>query len=288
MSSWRKGIPYRYSNSVLVSFPGHNQDVTSSRESTMVVDGWKTIHAFAGDKEHIVDASTIPSDYYATTRWFSQLRQDHIVSTLLNGKRNGYFVDLAANDAIRISNTYALERDFGWDGLCIEPNPVYWSGLMYRHCQIVAAVVGHSRMEEVLFKFGSKGPQSGIVGEKFRNKQAIHNKEEKRRSTVTLREIFERFQVPRIIDYLSLDVEGAEEYIMESFPFDRYRFNVLTIEEPSEKLRGILKTNNYVLLGYLRKEEETLWVHADMMGLIDKSAIDIDIPKYSERVSQLL
>lgn len=249
-------------------------------------NGWKTIHVFAGDKAHILDASTIPNDYYPTTPWFSQLRQDQIVSSLLNGKRNGYFVDLAANDAIRISNTYALERDFGWTGLCIEPNPVYWSSLSYRQCQTVAAVVGHTRMQEVLFKFGSKGPQGGIVGAAFRNKEPIHNREEKRRSTVTLQEIFERFHTPLIVDYLSLDLEGAEEYVMESFPFDRYRFNVLTIEDPSTKLQEILKRYDYVFLQQLRRVKETLWVHRDMLGSINRSALNIEIPKYSERVAR--
>ena len=252
-------------------------------------DGWKPIHVFVGDHdnnkdEHMVDASTIPADYYKTTRWFSQLRQDFIVSSLLHNKRNGYFVDLAANDAIRISNTYGLEKNLQWKGLCIEPNPIYWSSLSYRDCHVVAAVVGHNRMEQVLFKFGSKGPQSGIVGQDFRNKEPIHNREEKRRYTVTLQEIFERYETPGVIDYLSLDVEGAEEYVMESFPFDKYRFNVLTIEGPSTKLQDILKSNHYTLIANLRREEETLWVHNDMLTSINMDALDIEIPKYSERV----
>ena len=29
-----------------------------------------------------------------------------------------------------------------------------------------------------------------------------------------------RFRAPRVIDYLSLDVEGAEEMVMRKFPFD--------------------------------------------------------------------
>lgn len=290
--SWEEAGSFNNSNFRPVLFPGviakaplaaSPQNVDGDDIET--TNGWKTIHVFVGDnKEHIVDASTIPSDYYQTTRWFSQLRQDLIVSTLLHGKRNGYFVDLAANDAIRISNTYALERDFGWKGLCIEPNPIYWSGLAYRQCQVVAAVVGHNRLEQVLFKFGSKGPQSGIVGTEFRNKEPIHNREEKRRSTVTLLEIFERYETPHVIDYLSLDVEGAEEYVLESFPFDRYRFNTLTIEGPSTRLQNILKSNHYSLIANLRREEETLWVHNDMLASINMDALDIDIPKYSERV----
>ena len=266
----------------ILSVGKHEQ---SQRAANAQQDGWTSIEVFAGDKEHIVDASTIPSDYYKTTYWFSQLRQDYIVSSLLNFKRNGYFVDLAANDAIRISNTYALERNLDWTGLCIEPNPIYWSGLSYRQCQVVGAVVGHDRMEPVLFKFGSKGPQSGIVGEQFRNKEPIHNKEEKRKSTVTLQEIFERFNTPQVIDYLSLDVEGAEEYVMEDFPFHKYRFNVLTIEEPSTRLQDILKENGYSLLANLRKAEETLWVHNDILTSINMAALEIDIPKYSERVA---
>ena len=296
ISAWKETSLRGEAKISTVSFPriatmnavpsSSSKHIPSTMQADQNHDGWRPIHVFVGDdsKEHIVDSSTIPADYYQTTRWFSQLRQDFIVSSLLHGKRRGYFVDLAANDAIRISNTYALERDFGWTGLCIEPNPIYWSSLSYRDCQVVAAVVGHERMKEVLFKFGSKGPQSGIVGQGFRNKEHIHNREEKRRFTVTLQEIFERFETPHIIDYLSLDVEGAEEYVMESFPFDKYRFNVLTIEGPSTRLQDILKSNHYSLIANLRREEETLWVHNDMLTSIDMDALAVDIPKYSERV----
>ena len=35
----------------------------------------------------------------------------------------GYFVELGANDGVRQSNTYKLQRHFGWTGLLIEPSP---------------------------------------------------------------------------------------------------------------------------------------------------------------------
>lgn len=106
---------------------------------------WKTIHVYIGDtatSRQIAEASTIDNDYFFAHRWFSQAQQDLVVSKLLRGKRNGYFVDLAANDVVKISNTYALERYFGWRGLAIEPNHLYWGGLAYRNCDVVAAVVG--------------------------------------------------------------------------------------------------------------------------------------------------
>ena len=57
--------------------------------------------------------------------WHGQKLQDCFVQALLGQKRAGYFIDLAANDAAIISNTYALERHYGWRGLTVEPNPIY-------------------------------------------------------------------------------------------------------------------------------------------------------------------
>ena len=53
-----------------------------------------------------------------------------------------FFVDLAANDALYLSNTFVLEKN-GWEGVCIEANPEYWYGLAsFRTCTIVGAAVG--------------------------------------------------------------------------------------------------------------------------------------------------
>ena len=39
--------------------------------------------------------------------------------TLLDGLEGGYFVDLASFSAVAYSNTFSLEKEFGWEGLCI-------------------------------------------------------------------------------------------------------------------------------------------------------------------------
>lgn len=102
-------------------------------------DGWTTIQIFRG-----VNAS----HQMRNKRWHSQARQDELVVALLRNKTNGYFVDLAANDAVHLSNTYSLERDWSWQGVCIEPNSIYWHNLTaYRSCTKIAAVVGNKSME---------------------------------------------------------------------------------------------------------------------------------------------
>ncbi|MBC7499249.1 MAG: hypothetical protein H7315_01925 [Herminiimonas sp.] len=44
----------------------------------------------------------------------SEFGQDHLVVQLLNGKRDGFFLDTGASDGIDSSNTELLERAFGW------------------------------------------------------------------------------------------------------------------------------------------------------------------------------
>lgn len=245
--------------------------------------GWKTIHIFYGSKKYATDDSTIPAQYFYANEWFSQYRQDEIVSRLLHGKRNGYFIDLAANDAIRISNTYALETFFNWTGLCLEPNPIYWNGLSFRECDVVAAVVGSETMNEVSFRFPKvKAPKGGIVGKGFDNKQSESN-ESRRRFTVKLKDVFRRFNVPRVIDYISLDVEGSEDLVMSAFPFQEYQFNIMTLERPSQQLRKLLDSNDYVLLKSLKERTETIWVHQSMMESLDLSALKIDSEHYKYR-----
>jgi len=84
---------------------------------------------------------------------YSQEKQDQIIIALTNANdatqntnhildRRPFFVDLAANDALILSNTFVLERN-GWDGVCIEANPEYWYRLAsFRNCTIVGAAVG--------------------------------------------------------------------------------------------------------------------------------------------------
>lgn len=247
--------------------------------------GWHVIHVFYGNTSHIADNSAIPTEYFPMVHWFSQLRQDEVVFSLLRNKRNGYFIDLAANDAVRISNTYALETNFGWTGLCVEPNPMYWASLSYRACNVVGAVVGQETMGEFWFKFPNRaGPKGGIIGKEFDNHERSKFDEDRPRYTVTLLEIFQRFHTPKVIDYLSLDVEGAEDFVMNSFPFHSYRFNILTVERPSKDLQSILKRNGYILLRQLKNWGETLWIHKSIEATVDTVAADmIDTQNYKYR-----
>ncbi len=47
----------------------------------------------------------------------SQARQDEFVLRVLDGKRNGTFVDIGAGDPYQISNTVLMQKEYGWTGI---------------------------------------------------------------------------------------------------------------------------------------------------------------------------
>jgi hypothetical protein len=137
-------------------------------------------------------------------------------------------------------------------------------------------------MDEVSFRFPNRAaPKGGIVGFDNNSDEASrHIGEDQLRYTVTLAHIFERFNVPNVMDYLSLDVEGAESFVMESFPFHRYRFRLLTIERPNDELCRLLMQNGYRLLKQLKSWGETIWMHESAEAMLDMSALEMDTENY--------
>ena len=224
--------------------------------------GWTSIDVFHGMLDESRDA---------TTRSYSQLKQDKIIMSLFRNSRNGFFLDLASNDARKLSNTYALERQLDWRGICIEPNARYWFDYTrYRTCKLVAAVVGHERMEKIDFSY-SRGEFGGIIKHGMDNENYT---EASSAYTIPLSEILERYNAPREIDYLSLDIEGAETYVMKSFPFSRYRIKVMTVERPDEELRRLFQSHGFVLMATISKFGETIWIHTNALKTLNLDAVE--------------
>jgi hypothetical protein len=60
---------------------------------------------------------------------YAQLFQDLLVIFLMQGKRNGFFVEFGATNGRDLSNTFALEQHFGWKGLLAEPAKCWQAAL---------------------------------------------------------------------------------------------------------------------------------------------------------------
>lgn len=229
--------------------PLNGEEIVGTRSGSLNPKNFRQVHVYANEPA-------------AEFKSYSQVGQDLVILKLMKahedkgGKNGKFFVDLAANDAIELSNSLHLEQN-GWHGLCIEGNPNYWFGLAaHRNCTVIGAFVGgESDGVEVDVKINN-GVNGGIAG--FDNAGGDGTK----RHLISMATLFEEMSVPEVIDYMSLDVEGAEYFVMEHFPFEKYMFRFITIERPPAELEELLGKH-----GYKRHEKdfifwgETLWFH---------------------------
>jgi FkbM family methyltransferase len=173
-------------------------------------------------------------------------RNDLFVVDVLNGKRNGYFVEAGALDGIQVSNTLLLEEDYGWSGLCVEPDPELFEELCQnRRCMCEKACLYDGRTE-VVFMGGVRG-WGGVVDHLYESTSANWEQGQPiTMQTVALDSLLEKHQAPQVIDYLSLDTEGSEYVILKDFPFDRFQFRVISIE--GQSCNDLLTSKGYQLV----------------------------------------
>ena len=51
---------------------------------------------------------------------YSQSMQDIFVLTMLNGKRNGVYIEIGADQPVLVNNSYLLETEYDWSGVSFE------------------------------------------------------------------------------------------------------------------------------------------------------------------------
>lgn len=179
----------------------------------------------------------------------SQGGQDYwVINEAFDRKKKGYFVEIGSAEGVIINNTYLLEKCYEWSGICIEANPVFFDSLKQNRSCICLNLCVDAQEGEVNFVCNDflggildQGTDSGKITD-------ISKLEIRKLPTIPLVKILEQYKAPTTIDYLSIDVEGAETRILKNFPFDRYVFNSITIERPSQVLQDLLLANEYILV----------------------------------------
>ena len=124
---------------------------------------------------------------------WSQSMQDMFVLSMLDGKRDGVYVEIGADQPRVISNTYLLENNFDWSGVSFELDAdkvTYFNSIRKNKCLSEDAT---------LYDYKS---------------------------------LFEERNYPKQIDYLQLDIDPAEGTLraLKALPLDDYRFSVITYE----------------------------------------------------------
>lgn len=168
--------------------------------------------------------------------FYSQSGQEKFINNLFfRNMRNGFFVEIGAFDGIKGSNCFFFEKFLGWHGVAIEPSMNQFLLLKKnRKCECVnKAITGKKERIEFIDIIKGLTQMSGINNSHYQKTLEIINKDprnildKKIIETSTFSEILGNNY---LIDYLSIDVEGGEQDIIESINFDIYKIKVLSIE----------------------------------------------------------
>ena len=205
-------------------------------------------------------------------KYFGDYELDRKLEKYLNYK-NGFFVELGANDGVRQSNTFYFEKNFEWNGVLIEPiKKKFLKCSKYRSDKNFfynnACVSFDFKKSEINMIYSDlmssinddsinsqvDAKQHALKGERFLLKK--DKIEEVWVKTITLNKILNEVNSPKLIDFLSLDVEGSEIEVLGGIDFSVYNFKYILIESRDDEItKNYLINKNYIFLEKISKRD---------------------------------
>jgi len=137
--------------------------------------------------------------------------------------RNFSFIDIGCNDGITGSNTWHLSQSQGWSGVCMEADPNTFKKIRNRSGRSDGVNLAVSNSSGPLRFTRISDPVGGLSG---LSATLGPPRGSFRRSSITVSAISPRQLLRRYfghqatIDYVSVDVEGAELSILRAWPFE--------------------------------------------------------------------
>ena len=227
-------------------------------------------HAIFDDIKYIVklDSNNFSKIIGLLKQSKSQIFQDLFVCFFSDFKRHGYFIEFGAASGVKLSNTYLLEKEYDWSGILVEP-------FQYWHDQIAAnrnCIIDHACIT------GKSGDCYSIIG--TLDPAETYIREQKAGDTelnfpkvisLSLNDLIEKYNAPKIIDYISIDCEGGELEILETFDFKLRQVNMLTIEHnfienKYVSIRELMLDNGYIEIFKGISRWDSWYIHPSLLG----------------------
>jgi FkbM family methyltransferase len=203
---------------------------------------------------------------------YSQRNQDTDIVDFYKGKLNGFFVDIGATNGISISNTYLLESEYNWKGICVEPVPDVFKKLVKNRKASCCNKAVFSRSNEVvLFDIAydhNTNDLSGIQEFIDCHKEVVNkHKRTIKMTTISLNDLLAENNAPSFMEYLSIDTEGSELEILKHLDFSKYAFGRIDVEhnhvEPRRtELNKLLTSNGYKFLK--ENDVDDCYIHSSL------------------------
>jgi hypothetical protein len=184
--------------------------------------------------------------------------EDAVIKHLFEGTKGGTYVEIGGLDGYRYSNTLTLHTCHGWNGLLVEGSKNNYENLKlnvekYRpDVKHIYGAVCTPPQSEVVFLDGPNGAVGGDTAHMSDTfKHTWHKKSSKKYST-PCKPMSDYLKGMDVINFFSLDVEGAEFEVVSTIDFHAVHIDVMIVEldqhNPSRnyKVRRAMFNANFV------------------------------------------
>jgi len=145
---------------------------------------------------------------------------------------NGYFVEFGATDGVNLSNSFMLEKKFGWNGILAEPARKWRKHLKRNRRSILenSCVYSKSGLKLTFFEaeIGSLSTIDGFQELDFHSRTQSSAYYEVQ--SISLEDLLDKHGAPAFVHYLSIDTEGSEYEILRDFNFSSRDIGIITVE----------------------------------------------------------
>lgn len=219
----RLGIPDQILLSLMLSLSGVRD---AAQSSTISDDVWRILQ--------------LAIDHVKESR--GQFFQDIAGLHFCEKKVGGNFVEVGTGNGVHLSNSYLMEKHFGWNGILFEPDRRFHSSIRATRSAILdtRAAFSEDGLNLTFVEAAEGGELSSLQGFHFGGKKRRGTTYETR--TVTLTTALKEQQFPSEIDFMSIDTEGSELEVLRGLDLSHYNIRFMTIEHnlDAEKREQIL------------------------------------------------
>jgi FkbM family methyltransferase len=173
---------------------------------------------------------------------YSQAGEDRVLRFLFDilGVPHPTYLDIGAHHPTYLSNTYLFYKQ-GARGVCVEPDPILHQRIQQKRSRDICLNIGiatgsSSHLEFYVFDNPTLNTFSPII----RDEQIANGRVNTQRLHIpvfNVNEVIERY-LPGPLHLVSLDTEGWDLMILQSFDFEKYRpvaFCIETLENTVER-----------------------------------------------------
>ncbi|MCP4645519.1 MAG: FkbM family methyltransferase, partial [bacterium] len=196
------------------------------------------------------------------TKAYSQFDEELVIRHFFEDRTGGVFLDVGCSWPIKFSTTFYLERHLNWTGIGIDAQDFYrplWEKTR-PNSKFLAFAVSDKSGEKLKFFVA---PEARGVSSLSRDhvESWEHESVEIEVETITLNKLLDDKSVSRI-DFLSMDIEGAEIGALKGFDIERFRPSLVCIEiwpDNTQIVKDYFAKHGYELIERYREYDKINW-----------------------------